>query len=227
MICARDPGGFGRLRQLCHDNPDITPAAQGKVVFRCAVIIAAKGGMLTDITPGDVLEVRDAEHALRGRYDSAAATFRMLQEMGIFGPDVPALREILDAGQRTVEELVDRYPIACRPVRDLIVDYLKERQPAIDYVTLRLHVYELACCFWADIERHHPGIASLRLPADVAAAWKQRLATKTTTATASSGKQTMVTAERLSYLDTLASVRAFYLDLAEWALEDPARRGPW
>ena len=33
--------------------------------------------------------------------------------------------------------------------------------------------------------------------------------------------------ERLSYLDTLASVRAFYLDLAEWALEDPARWGPW
>ena len=227
MICARDPGGFGRLRQLCHDNPDITPAAQDKVVFRCAVIIAAKGGMLTDITPGDVLEVRDAEHALRGRYDSAAATFRMLQEMGIFGPDVPALREILDAGQRTVEELVDRYPIACRPVRDLLVDYLKERQPAIDYVTLRLHVYELASCFWADIERHHPGIATLHMPADVAAPWKQRLATKTTTTTAGSGKQTVVTSERLSYLDTLASVRAFYLDLAEWALEDPGRWGPW
>ena len=121
------------------------------------MIIAAKGGMLADITPGDVLEVLDAEHALRGRDDSAAATFRMLQEMGIFGPDVPALREILDAGQRTVEELVDRYPIACRPVRDLLVDYLKERQPAIDYVTLRLHFYELASCFWADIERHHPG----------------------------------------------------------------------
>ena len=33
--------------------------------------------------------------------------------------------------------------------------------------------------------------------------------------------------ERLSYLDTLASVRAFYLDLAEWALDDPSRWGPW
>jgi len=227
MIFARDPGGFALLCQLCQDDPDITPAARGKVVFRCAVIIAAKGGMLADITPGDVLEVRDAEHAVRGRYDSAAATFRMLQEMGIFGPEVPALREILDTGQRTVEELVGRYPIACRPVRDLIIDYLKERQPAVDYVTLRLRAYELACCFWADIERHHPGINSLRLPTDVAAAWKQRLATKTTTTTAGSGEQTVVTAERLSYLDTLASVRAFYLDLAEWALEDPARWGRW
>ena len=33
--------------------------------------------------------------------------------------------------------------------------------------------------------------------------------------------------ERLGYLDILASVRAFYLDLAEWALDDPARWGPW
>ena len=33
--------------------------------------------------------------------------------------------------------------------------------------------------------------------------------------------------ERLSYLDVLSSVRCFYLDLAEWALEDPARWGPW
>ena len=107
------------------------------MVFRSAVIIAAKGGVLADITIGDVLEVLDAERDVRARRDSGAATFRVLREMGIFGPGVPTLREILDTGQRTVEELVDRYPIACRPVRDLIVEYLKERQPSIDYVTLR------------------------------------------------------------------------------------------
>ena len=227
MICSRDPGGFARLRQLCRDDQAITPAARAKVVFRCAVIIAAKGGMLADITIGDVLEVLDAERVVRARRDSGAATFRVLREMGVFGPGVPTLREILDTGQRTVEELVDRYPIACRPARDLIVDYLKERQPAIDYVTLRNRSSQLARSFWADLEHHHPGIDSLRLPRDVAAAWKQRLRTKTTTTTTGTGETTPVTAERLSYLDTLASVRAFYLDLAEWALDDPARWGPW
>ena len=227
MICSRDPDGFARLRRLCRDDPAITPEAQGKVVFRSAVIIAAKGGVLADITIGDVLEILDAEGAVRARRDSGAATFRMLREMGIFGPGVPTLREILDPGQRTVEELVDRYPIACRPVRDLIVGYLKERQPAIDYVTLHHRSYELAGCFWADLERHHPGIGSLRLPRDVAAGWKQRLATRTKTTTAGTGEKTAVTVERLGYLDILASVRAFYLDLAEWALEDPARWGPW
>ena len=227
MICSRDPGGFARLRQFCRDDPAITPAARAKVAFRCAVIIAAKGGALADITIGDVLEVLDAERAVRARRDSGAATFRVLREMGVFGPGVPTLREILDTGQRTVEELVDRYPIACRPVRDLIVDYLKERQPAIDYVTLRNRSSQLARSFWADLEHHHPGIDSLRLPRDVAAAWKQRLQTKTTAATTATGETMPVTAERLSYLDTLASVRAFYLDLAEWALDDPARWGPW
>jgi integrase len=227
MICSRDPGGFARLRGLCQDDPAVTPTAEGKVLFRCAVIIAAKGGKLADITPGDVLEVLAAERAVRARRDSGAATFRMLREMGIFGPGIPTLREILDTGQRTVEELVDRYLIACRPVRALIIDYLKERQPAIDYVTLRNRSYELACCFRADLERHHPGIGSLHLPGDVAAAWKQRLATRTATASARAGEQAVTAVERLSYLDVLASVRAFYLDLAEWALDDPARWGPW
>ncbi|MGO9218687.1 MAG: tyrosine-type recombinase/integrase [Streptosporangiaceae bacterium] len=227
MICSRDPAGFARLRRLCHDDPAITPEAQGKVVFRSAVIIAAKGGTLTDITIGDVLEILDAEGALRCRSSSGAATFRMLREMGIFGPGVPTLREIRDTGQRTVEELVDRYPIACRPVRDLIVGYLKERQPAIDYVTLHHRAYQLAGCFWADLERHQPGISSLRLSRETATGWKQRLATRTKTTTTGTGERTAVTVERLGYLDILASVRAFYLDLAEWALEDPARWGPW
>src|SRR5580700_6141092 len=208
-------------------RPRDHPHRQSKVAFRAAVIIAAKGGVLADITIGDVLEVLDAERDVRDRRDSGAATFRVLREMGIFGPGVPTLREITDPGQRTVEELVDRYPIACRPVRDLIVEYLKERQPSIDYVTLRNRASELARSFWADLERHHPGICSLRLPHEVAAGWKQRLRTRTTAAASGAGEKTTITVERLSYLDTLASVRAFYLDLAEWALDDPARWGPW
>ena len=32
---------------------------------------------------------------------------------------------------------------------------------------------------------------------------------------------------RQSADDTLMIIRAFYLDLAQWALDDPARWGPW
>jgi integrase len=227
MIRSRDPEGFARLGLLCEQDPGITPHAQSHILFRSAVIIAAKGGTFVDITIGDVLEILDAEADLRGQTRSGSATFRMLREMGIFGAGVPTLREIRSIGQRTIEELVDRYPIACRPIRDLLVDYLKDRQPAIDYTTLVGHTYQLAKCFWLDLEQHHPGISSLHLPRDVASAWKGRLQTKSKTTTTRTGEKVEVTLERLSYLDTLAGVRAFYLDLAEWALEDPGRWGPW
>ena len=227
MIRSRDPVGFERLRQLCEQDAAITKHAQKRTLFRVAVIIAAKGGLLTDITVGDVLEILEAEAEIRRRADSGAATFRMLREMGIFGANVPTLREIRDAGQRSVEELVDRYSIACRPIRDLFVDYLKERQPAIDYTTLVGCSYHLVKCFWLDLEQHHPGIDSLRLPREVAADWKQRLQTRDATATTKDGETVKVEVERLSHLGILAGVRAFYLDLAQWALEDPGRWGPW
>ena len=227
MICSRDSEGFARLSAFCEQDPGITGLAHRHALFRCAVIIAAKGGTLSDITIGDVLEILDVEAGIRGARRSGEATFRVLREMGIFGAGVPTLREICSTGQQSVEELIDRYPITCRPVRDLLVDYLKERQPALDYSTLRGQAYHLVKCFWLDLERHNPGISALRLPAGVSSAWKQRLRTKTKTTTTGAGKKTEVAVERLSYLDTLASVRAFYLDLAQWALEDPGRWGPW
>ena len=193
--------------------------------MRCAVIIAAKGGRLVDITVGDVVELFDAEDRLKADPRSRPATFKVLREMGVFGADVPAWRSLRRRGQLSVEELVDRYPVACRPVRSLFVAYLKERQPSVDYGTVVSLCYSLVGCFWSDLEAHHPGIDSLRLAPEVASAWKGRLRTKKVVphCPARSGGS----AERLNYLDVLCTVRAFYLDLAEWALEDPARWGPW
>lgn len=226
MIRSRDPEGFARLEQLCQHDPAFIGQIHSHIQFRTAVIIAAKGGALAEITAGDVLEVLDAERELRGRNPSGSATFRALRELGILGADVPTLREIRSIGQCSVEELVDRYPIGCRPVRDLLVDYLKERQPAIDYGTLRNQSFLLAKCFWQDLEQHHPGIDSLRLSGEAASAWKQRLRRRTTPRSTAGGPEDDPS-ERLSYLDTLAVVRAFYLDLAQWALEDPGRWAPW
>jgi hypothetical protein len=227
MICSRDNDGFARLNRFCEQDPDIPDEARRLIVFRAAVIVAAKGGTLQDITIGDVLEILEIESDVRGQRRRAAATFRALNEIGTFGPGVPTLREIESVGQRSIDELVDRYPIVCKPVRDLLVDYLKERQPALDYATMRDQVYHLARCFWLEIEAYHPGIDSLRLPAEVATAWKQRLRTRTKTTTGADGAKTATTVERFAYHDILATVRAFYLDLAQWALEEPSRWGPW
>lgn len=126
-------------------------------------------------------------------------------------------------GRHTVEGLIDRYQLACRPVRDLLVDYLRERQPALDYSSLRSLAGDLGNVFWKDLERHHPGINSLHLPYAVADAWKQRLRTRPKTITTNTGEKVVIDVPRISYRACLTPVRAFYLDLAQWAIEDPGR----
>jgi integrase-like protein len=229
MARSRDPGGLARLRALCDADPDVSPATGRLVLWRSSLIIAAKGGTLADIAVGDILELLDAERDGHRKVTGGTAVFyRKLHAMGIFGQAVPAtLQELRTTGQRTPDELIDRYQLTCRPVRDLLVDYLRERQPALDYTSLESLAYLLGNRFWADIERHHPGIGSLHLPVEVADAWKHRLRSKTATLTTGTGGKTPVILERINYRECLTPVRAFYLDLAHWAVEDPSRWGPW
>jgi hypothetical protein len=123
--------------------------------------------------------------------------------------------------------MIDRYGLACRPVRDLLADYLRERQPALDYTSLNSLANFLGKLFWADLERHHPGIDSLALPRDVADSWKRRLRTMPRTTTSTCGQTAIETVERINYRECLTPVRAFYLDLAHWAVEEPGRWARW
>jgi integrase len=218
MARTRDPEGFARLESLCETVPD-SPVAT-RAIRRITAIMAAKGGLVADITAGDCLE---ALHLMNGMFDRGsdknAYFYQLMHAAGGFPDDAPAsMRTSVTCGQLTPGQMIDRYGIACRPVRDLLVDYLQERQPTVDYSTLRNLAQRLGSVFWRDLELHHPGIGSLHLAPDVAAEWKQR----TMTTTVAGGKQTRATG-----LEVLTVVRAFYLDIAEWALEDPARWGPW
>ncbi len=226
---SRDPEGFARLRALCDADPHVSAVSGSHTVYRAAELVAAKGGRLGDITVGDFLELLDTElDTLASVPGDVAVSYQMLHTTGIFGHDAPAsLREIRSAGQRTPEELIDRYRLQCRPVRDLLVDYLRERQPVLDYTSLKSLACSLGMLFWQDLERHNPGISSLHLPAEVASAWKQRLRTKPKTITSPAGEKTQTQVPRLNYWECLIPVRAFYLDLAQWAADDPGRWGPW
>lgn len=225
----RDVDGFARLRALCAADADINPAAANRTLYRSALILTAKGGTLDDVTTGDVVELLDVEAAAHGTAVGATHLFyRSLHALGVFGVEAPpTLRELRSSGQRTPEELIDRYGLACRPVRDLLVEYLRERQPALDYTSLEALSYYLGGLFWADVERHHPDIDSLDLPTEVADAWKQRLRTVTTTSRTADGGQVETSVARVNYRECLTPVRAFYLDLAHWAVEDPARWARW
>jgi Phage integrase family len=225
----RDPDGFGRLRAACKDDTNVTASARHATVGRAAILVAAKGGTLNDVTAGDVLGLLEVESQIAGRpRDYSAVSWRLLRQLGVLGADAPAsLAELRTIGQRTPAELIDRYQLTCRPIRDLLVDYLHERQPALDHNSLETLAQQLGRLFWQDIECHHPGIDTLNLPAEVARAWKQRLRVKTTLTTTPAGDLVHAESPRLTSRHTLAAVRALYLDLAQWALEDPARWAPW
>ncbi len=229
LAAARDPHGFTRLRTLCEQDGGVSAPTTTQVAYRGAVILAAKGGTLADVTVGDLLELFAAEDlALVNPSGSRNTVYRLLRQLGPLGPNPPeSLRGLRTQGQRTPEELIDRYAIVCRPVRDLLVDYLRERAPALDYTSLVALSYYLGRQFWADLEAHHPGIASLRLTREIADGWKKRLATITKTGTDSQGRTTSVTVSRVNYRECLTPVRALYLDLAHWAVESPERWATW
>ena len=172
-----------------------------RTLQRSSVIISAKGGTLSGIIVGDVLELLDIETSvLAGWPGDGPVLYQMLHELGIFDDQAPArLRELRTGGQKTPGELIDRYQIEYRPVRDLLVDYLQERQPGLDYNSLRALAYYLGKRFWKDLELHHPGISSLHLPAEAAGAWRQRLLTQSRTVVTETGQRAAVCVPRVAY----------------------------
>jgi len=227
MARARDPQGLGELAALCAAS-SAGRTMKAAALRRAATILAVKGGTLREITVGDCLELSLAIDGRSLRANRGMAFYQLLHEMGVFGPQAPStIRVFGTQGQLSPAQLIDRYAITCRPVRDVLVAYLTERQPMLDHTTLINLSCSLGGLFWRDLERHHPGICSFTLVPDVAAAWKQRVLTKTRQVTGPDGQTSEVRERRAGGLHNLAAVRAFYLDIAQWAMEDPARWAPW
>ncbi|MFD3476682.1 tyrosine-type recombinase/integrase [Streptomyces sp. NPDC058695] len=226
---SRDPEGFARLKELA--GAERWASASGGRARRALVrIMVAKGGGLSDITVGDVLEY-DAELRRTARGVSSGGTlyYAWLRELGHLPADAPTTLRFLEraTGQLTCAQLVDRHPLAFGPIRALIIDYLEERRPSLDYSTLDNLARHLTRNFWADIERHHPEVDTLHLPADVAAAWKERLRTRIQRRRRPDGTIEETVVERADRVMIFIAVRAFYLDIARWAGEEPGRWGPW
>jgi len=225
MARTRDRVAFAELTALCQDRVGLQ--SQHQALTNIAIIMAVKGGTVAAVRVGDCLELLATAARTRATNDRHAHSplfYQLLRAHGDLGPEAPAAIEMFfGRGQPSCEQLIDRYRIACRSVRDVLVDYLRERQPAVDFSTLQRLAYLLGKLFWADLEAHHPGIDSLQLPRDVATAWKQRVLTRPKAAKDNG----QLTGTRLDGRSVLTAVRAFYLDLAEWADEDPARWGPW
>lgn len=230
MARTRDTKAFSAMNDTCVTEEVGLQAGQ-LALTQIAVIMAAKGGLVAAVEVGDCVEVMEGVVGLPKSfhgYSHSPLFYQLLRWHGVVDEEAPAALEMFSGnGQPTCEQLIDRYNITCRPVRDVLVDYLRERQMAMDFSSLQRTAYLVGKLFWADLEAHHPGIDSLKLPRDISASWKKRVMTRTFTSTTPSGKKVQKTLERLDGRSVLSAVRVFYLDLAEWADDDPARWGPW
>lgn len=206
---ACDPDGFARVRQvLTVQGAD--PRTTHNAMYHLARIRIAAAKPLTAITGDDLIDCHWAVRERRKPATAVEALWRALHSLGIItGP--ARLKAVVRHRRLSIDELVDRHQLACRPVRDLIVAYLRERAAVMDYGSLSNLTHWLAELFWGDLERHHPGIGSLALPPDVAEAWKQRIATRP------DGQP------RRERYGLLTAVRAFYDDINQWAYDDPSR----
>jgi len=216
---AFDPGAFGGLElQAQHATAWARSDALNKITW----MVIRKGGLVSCITVGDCLELTAAleEHHFRGSA-GRPLFYALLKDTGVFPAGAPSrLRALRIEGRRSIAQIVDGYGIECRPVRDLLVEYLTERAPELDHTSLRSIAGNLCRLFWRDLEIHHPGIDSLQLPPQVAQAWKERLAYIRD----AGGRPVR---PRINYRSELVFVRAFYEDIARWAADDPAQWAPW
>jgi integrase len=213
-----DPAGFARLRAHCDATGRRNPQDRREALNRVTWILLNKGGLIRDITIGDCIELTSAlqEHQCQGA-NNRPLFYTLLAETGVLPAGAPPiLRATRMTGQRTPAELVGKYGLGSEAMRVLFTSYLAERAAELDYASLVGMANTLCGLFWRDLEQHHPGIASLHLDAETAAAWKDRLRQVR-------DPDGHLVGDRATARSQLLTVRAFYLDIAQWAAEDPSR----
>lgn len=215
----RDPQGYAALEARCLANPRLTSLDHRAALIQLGRMLMHNGGTFADVTLADCVEAYRAQTGYGSRLHSHWYT--LLREQGILGEDSPpTIHAASRRGRLSIQEIVDGYGIENQGIRDLFVDYLRERQPGLDYSTIRAMASKLLLLFWRDLEIHEPGISSLHLNDRVARAWKERLGQ------VRYGNRRLGQRREDPYA-ILMTVRAFYADLSHWALEDPARWGRW
>ncbi|GAA2267225.1 site-specific integrase [Kitasatospora cystarginea] len=197
-----------------------------RALFDVCCLLTVQDVALADLTAESLLhhghETRKVRSSVLrpGKKDAnlfpGRAAWQVLHATGHFAPNVPAtMREALHRGQQSVEQLVDRYPIRNRAVRQLLLDYCTRRRADTDYATLVNLVLAVVHHFWEKIERINPDQADLRIAPEVYATWRQMITMKDD-GTPRAGQDSIV-----------IGVRSFYYDLHTWAAEEPERWAQW
>lgn len=207
-----DPEFVADLSERCR-RADHRPRHEIDALNHLSRIIMHTGRGPRELTTADLLAYHAGLIAIGRQGDCFELLWDLLRETNVLPDDTPSFRQIRRRGRLSIAELVDEFDLSCRPVRDVLVRYLTERSAGMDHSSVRNLVGYLVGSFWKDLETHHPGIDSLRLQPPVADGWKQRAALKRGRGTAGQ--------PRVDRFQILFAVRSFYLDVAQWAVEDP------
>ncbi len=124
-----------RLRQAA-DQAGHTEGYQREAECCLVKIMFRTGRDLDELSAGDLLEFRDWNLQARGKIPTGLhAAWDLLRETGVLSEALPLRR--VGQGQLSTAQLVDRYKIQCKPIRDMLIRYLDERRPMLDYGTLQ------------------------------------------------------------------------------------------
>ena len=92
MARARDTAGFAALTALC-DTDAVGADARRVALTRIAAVMAAKGGVVSDISVGDCVELLDVTATVRtgpDRHSHSPFFYQLLRALGGFGEAAPA-----------------------------------------------------------------------------------------------------------------------------------------
>jgi site-specific recombinase XerD len=199
---------------------DTSPHYQRRARFDVAGALTSQGIAFADLTAEAFLhyatETR-ANHFGRG-YELYVGhlAWKVLHQSGHFPPAVPAtLRGAMREPAMTPAELVAQHGIRNPDARQMLTAYLTRRSHDIDYATLRCLATDLCGNFWAEIERINPEQNDLALSEETYQAWRVALGTRR------DGKP------RLGADAIVTSVRALYLDIQGWAIQEPGQWACW
>ncbi len=206
----RDPEVHAKVNALAEVFTGRSREAEDALLV-LAKIQAHTGKNLGQVSGQDVLDYRTAMKVIQRKHKGLVLCWRWLGELGTRNHPAFELPSARQEGTRSASDMVDQYEVSNEKMRTLLIDYLEERRGFMDYSSVQGLARNLVKHFWADIERHHPEVDSLHIPADVVAAWKQRLARLP------DGRP------RADVVSIYFSVRGLYIDIAQWAHHQPER----
>jgi integrase len=186
-----------------------SPALANNGILTLGRIQVNTGKSIRELTAEDILELTTR---LPGRLINLSRSglntvWPVLHGLGWISHESRAMPSRRRVGQRTVEKMVDYYDVT-GPCREPLIHYLRVRSASLDYTSVDGLARNLVGVFFADILKHHPDQASFALTPQQAADWKTRLRVK------ADGTP------RRDPHGIYFAVRAFYLDISQWALED-------